>query len=244
MKHTYEELAGMIDHSLLHPALTDAQIEEGCRLAARYRVASVCVKPAAVPLAAAALAGTGVRVGAVAGFPHGSGTTRVKRFEIEAACEDGAQEVDATVNVGKVLGGQWDYVEKELRALCEAAHAAGAIIKIIFETDFLPDDETKIRLCRASADAGADFVKTSTGFGFVRGPDGRYGYRGATERDIRLMRAHCPSRVGVKAAGGVRDLDALIRMREAGASRCGATATAAILDEYRRRAAAEAGSTG
>jgi deoxyribose-phosphate aldolase len=235
MKYSYEELAGMIDHSLLHPTLTDAELEAGCRLAARYRVVSVCIKPYAVKRAAELLQGTGVLVGAVVGFPHGGSTTEVKRQETRIACQDGATEIDVVVNVGKVLSGAWDYVEQDLRAVVEESHAHGAIVKVIFENDFLPDDATKIRLCEISERVGAEFVKTSTGYGFVKGGDGRYGYAGATDADLRLMRAHVSKKVQVKAAGGVRDLDDLIRVRDLGCTRVGATATAAMLDEYRRR---------
>jgi deoxyribose-phosphate aldolase len=238
MACTYSDLAKMIDHSLLHPTLTDRELDEGCRQAVHYGVASVCIKPYYVRRAAELLAGTGVRVGAVIGFPHGSNTTEVKRFETEAACRDGAVEIDMVANLGKALSGDWAYVEQDLRAVCDEAHRHGALVKVIFENDFLPDDATKIRLCQVSEKAGADFVKTSTGYGFVKGPDGRYGNRGATEHDLGLMRAHCSARVQVKAAGGVRDLDGLLRARELGCSRCGASATAAILDEFRRREAA------
>jgi len=235
MKHTYQELAGMIDHSLLHPTLTDEELKAGCELAAKYRVATVCIKPYAVKLASHWLAGSGVKVGTVVGFPHGSSATEVKRCETETACRDGAAEIDMVINIGKALSGDWQYVEEDIRAVVAAAHARGAIVKVIIENDFLPDDAIKARLCRICEAAGADFVKTSTGFGFVRGPDGKYSYKGATESDLRLMRASCSAKVQVKAAGGVRDLDGLMRVREAGATRCGATATAAMLEEYRRR---------
>lgn len=235
MKYSYEELAGMIDHSLLHPALTDEELRAGCALAARYRVATVCIKPYAVKLAADCLRGTGVKVGTVVGFPHGSSVTTVKRLETEAACRDGAVEIDMVVNVGKALSGDWAYVEQDMREVVEEAHRHGAIVKVIFENDWLPDETTKIKLCQVCEAAGAAFVKTSTGYAFVKGADGKYSSRGATESDLRLMRAHCSDRVQVKAAGGVRNLDALIAAREAGASRVGATATAAILDEYHRR---------
>ncbi len=238
MGYTYEDLAGMIDHSLLHPTLTDRELEDGCHLAARYQVASVCIKPYYVKRAAELLAGTGVRVGTVIGFPHGGSSTPVKRFETATACLDGAVEIDMVANVGKVLSGDWAYVEQDLRAVCAEAHAHQAIVKVIFENDFLPDDATKIRLCQTCERAGADFVKTSTGYGFVKGKDGTYSYRGATEHDLALMRANCSARIQVKAAGGVRDLDGLIRVRDLGGRRCGATATAAILDEFRRREAA------
>jgi deoxyribose-phosphate aldolase len=246
MKYTYEELAGMLDHSLLHPTLTDAELDEGCRLAARYRVASVCIKPYAVRRAAELLRGTGVRVGCVVGFPHGSSATEVKRYETELACRDGAVEIDMVLNLGKALSGDWDYVERDVRAVCDEAHRHGARVKVILETDYLArggaglsSDDLKRRLCELCERAGADWVKTSTGYGFVKQPDGSYNYRGATEHDLALMRAACSPRVQVKAAGGVRDLDALIRVRDLGATRCGTSVTAALLDEYRRRAAAE-----
>lgn len=230
----------MIDHSLLHPTMTDRELREGCRIARKYRVASVCIKPYAVKLAARLLKGSGVAVGAVVGFPHGSGTTAVKRFETEQACRDGATEIDVVLNIGKALSGDWAYVEQDLRAVVRAAHRRRAIVKAILENDFLPDDRIKRRLCRICERAGADFVKTSTGYGFVKQADGTYSYKGATDADLTLMRAVTSTKVQVKAAGGVRDLDALMRVRDLGAARCGATATAAMLDEYRRRAAAEA----
>jgi len=242
MKYTYDELAGMIDHSLLHPTMTDRELEDGCALAAKYRVASVCIKPYAVARAAQLLAGMGVAVGAVVGFPHGSSTTEVKKFETEVACRDGATEIDVVINVGKALSGDWDYVQKDIAEVVETAHRNGAILKVIFENDFLPNDETKIQLCQVCEQAGADYVKTSTGYGFVKGADGKYSYKGATESDLKLMRANCSPRVKVKAAGGVRDLDGLIRCRDLGAARLGASATAAILNEYiQREAAGESG---
>lgn len=237
MKYTYAELAGMIDHSLLHPTLTDRELEEGCRIAARYQVASVCIKPYAVRRACELLQGTTVKVGTVVGFPHGGSTTEVKRYETEVACREGAVEIDMVINVGKALSGDWNYVESDIRAVVEEAHKHGAIVKVIFENDFLPDDAVKTQLCRICEAVNADFVKTSTGYGFVKGADGRYSYQGATEPDLQLMRANCSPRVQVKAAGGIRDLDALIRARDLGVTRVGASATAALLDEYRRRAA-------
>ena len=239
MRYTYDELAGMIDHSLLHPALTDRELREGCRVARRYRVASVCIKPYAVRMAVGLLKGSGVAVGAVVGFPHGSSATDVKRFETAKACRDGAREIDVVINIGKALSGDWAYVERDLRAVVREAHRHRAIVKVILENDFLPDDTVKRKLCRLCERAGADFVKTSTGYGFVKGPDGRYSYQGATDTDLRLMRKATSKKVQIKAAGGVRDLDGLMHVRDLGVARCGATATAAMLDEYRRRAEEE-----
>lgn len=248
MNYTCEELAGMIDHSLLHPTLTDQELEEGCRLAARYGVASVCIKPYFIKRAAELLQGTGVKVGAVIGFPHGNSATESKRYETELACRDGAVEIDMVINIGKALGGDWDYVERDVKAVCDEAHGHGAKVKVIFENDYLGQggaglsgDQFKGNLAALCERAGADWIKTSTGYGFVKGKDGRYSYQGATEADVRLMRASVSEKVQVKAAGGVRDLDTVIRMRELGASRCGASATAAILEECRARERSEAG---
>jgi len=246
MKYTYEEMAKMIDHSLLHPTMTDQDIEEGCRLAAEYDVASVCIKPYAVKRAATFLKGSNVKVGAVIGFPHGNSTTESKRYETELACKDGAVEIDMVINIGKAMSGDWDYVESDVKAVCDEAHAHGAKVKVIFENDYLTEggaglgsDDFKRKLCKLSERAGVDWVKTSSGYGFVKGADGKYSYKGATEHDLSLMRANVSAKVQVKAAGGVRDLDGLIKVRDLGGSRCGATATAAMLDDYRKRAAAE-----
>jgi deoxyribose-phosphate aldolase len=146
-------------------------------------------------------------------------------------------EIDMVINVGKALSGDWDYVEKDVRAVCDEAHKHGAIVKVIFENDYLPNDEIKIRLCQVCEKAGADFVKTSTGYGFVKQPNGGYNYKGATENDLKLMRANCSPKVQVKAAGGVRDLDGLIKVRDLGGARCGASATVSMLDEARKREA-------
>ena len=234
MKYTYEELAKMIDHSLLHPTMTDQDLEDGCKVAAKYGVASVCIKPYAVKRAAEFLKGTGVFVGAVIGFPHGNSATESKRYETELACKDGAVEIDMVINLGKALGGDWEYVERDVRTVCDEAHKHGAKVKVIFE-----NDDIKVKLCQLCERAGADWVKTSSGYGFVKQADGSYNYKGATEHDLALMRASVSAKVQVKAAGGVRDLDGLIKVRDLGGSRCGATATAAMMDEYRRREAAE-----
>jgi deoxyribose-phosphate aldolase len=243
--YTYDEMAQMIDHSLLHPTMTDEELDAGCRIAAKYRVASVCIKPYAARRAAELLKGTGVKVGCVIGFPHGNSATEVKRYETELACRDGAVEIDMVINLGKALGGDWAYVEADILAVCTEAHRHGAKVKVIFENDYLGNggaglsgDDFKRRLCQICERAGADWVKTSTGYGFVKGADGKYSYQGATAHDLKLMRAACSPKVEVKAAGGVRDLDGLILVRDLGCSRCGATATAAMLDEQRRREAA------
>lgn len=225
------ELAKMIDHSILHPTYTDKDLEKGCALAATYHVASVCVKPYAVKQAKKLLSGSDVVVGCVIGFPHGNSAIEVKVFETETAVNDGATEIDMVVNIGKVLQSDWVYVEKEIRAVTGACHRGGAIVKVIFENDFMPSDEPKIRLCEICSQAGANFVKTSTGYGFVKQPSGEYNYKGATVKDIQLMRKHAGRNVQVKAAGGVRTLDELLAVREAGATRCGATATEVILLE-------------
>jgi deoxyribose-phosphate aldolase len=242
MKYTLEELAKMIDHSLLHPTMTDAELETGCRLAAEYKVASVCIKPYFVARAVELLRGSGVLVGAVIGFPHGSSCTESKRYETELACRDGAAEIDMVINIGKALSGDWDYVQRDVQAVCDETHRHGAKVKVIFENDYLTkggaglsSDDFKRRLCELCERAGADWVKTSSGYGFVKQPDGSYNYKGATEHDLALMRASVSPRVQVKAAGGVRDLDGLIKVRDLGATRCGATATAAMLDAYRQR---------
>ncbi len=224
-----QPIAKLIDHSLLHPTMTDDELRAGCELAKRLQVASVCIKPYAVGMAVEILAGSGVAVGTVIGFPHGGHCTEIKVQEAELACRQGAVELDMVVNIGKVLSGDWDYVEADVRAVVDAAHRHGAIAKVIFENDFLASDAQKIRLCEICERAGADFVKTSTGYGFVKQPDGTYSYRGATEEDIRLMRSHCSEKVQVKAAGGVRTYADTLRMRELGVARVGASATEAIL---------------
>ena len=231
---TVHELAKMIDHSLLHPTMTDAEIAEGCRLARRYDVATACVKPYAIALAREILAGSDVGVCPVIGFPHGNSTTAIKVQEAVAAAQDGGIEIDAVINVGKALGGDWAYVRDEVRALNDAVKAHGALLKVIFENDYLEDSHI-VRLCEIGSEVGVAFVKTSTGYGFVKQPDGSYNYRGATDHHLRLMREHCLPSVQIKAAGGVRTLDDLLRVRALGVTRVGATATATMLDEARRR---------
>jgi deoxyribose-phosphate aldolase len=221
---TYADIAKMLDHSLLQQTLTDAELEQGCRTARAYDVASVCIKPYFVRRAAEILAGSTVAVGTTIGFPHGGHLTRVKVAEAEAALADGARELDMVVNIGKVLSREYRYVADDIRAVVEAAHRSGAIVKVIFENCFL-QNEHKEQLCRICGEVGADFVKTSTG----------YGAAGATDEDLRLMRRCAPPHVQVKAAGGVRTFDRLLAVRELGVTRVGATATRAILDECKAR---------
>jgi deoxyribose-phosphate aldolase len=229
------ELAKMIDHSILNPVMTDDDLIRECTLAKKYNVASVCVKPYAVKTAFGILEGSDVLVGCVIGFPHGNSSTQVKVFEAEQACNDGATEIDMVINMGKALGGEWDYVEKEIKAITDTCHQNRAIVKVIFETDYIKKEEDKIKLCEICTRVGADFVKTSTGYGFVKQPSGDYNYKGATIEDIKLMRKHSGPKVQVKCAGGVRTLDDLLKMKEAGASRSGATATEAMLKEAMSR---------
>lgn len=224
-----ESIAKLIDHALLHPTMTDDSIRQGCQLAKRLGVASVCVKPYAIPLAVEELAGSDVSVGTVIGFPHGSNTSACKAMEARNACELGAKELDMVVNVGKAISGDWKYVEADIRAVVEAGREHDAIVKVIFETDFLPDDETKRKLCEACNNAGADFVKTSTGFGFTKQPEGGYNYTGATEADIRLMREHANDDVQIKASGGVRTYEDAVKMRELGCTRLGSSSSEAIV---------------
>ncbi|BDC51549.1 deoxyribose-phosphate aldolase [Bryobacterales bacterium F-183] len=222
--YTYSDVAKMIDHSLLNPTLTDRDLEEGIALALRYDVASVCIMPHALRRASDLLKGSDVRSSTTVGFPHGVQTTAVKLADTEQALRDGGQELDMVVNISKVLSGDWTYVEQDMRAVIDATHAAGQKVKVIFETCYL-NDKQKIILCEISSGLGADWVKTSTG----------YGTGGATIEDLKLMREHAACHVQVKAAGGIRDLDAQLGVRAIGVSRVGATRTAAMLDDARRR---------
>ncbi len=226
---TERDIAKTIDHSLLRPELDDAFVEAGCRLAAEYDVASVCVRPADVRRARAILAGTDVAVGTTIGFPHGNHLTAAKVFEAQRALADGATELDMVIQIGALKAGRDADVGADIKAIVDVAHAAGAIVKVIFENAYLTDDE-KIRACRLTEAAGADYVKTSTGFAPT----------GATHDDLRLMRANTSPHVGVKAAGGVRTLDALLDVMALGVTRVGATATAAIIDDFRARKAGTA----
>ncbi len=233
---TLRDLAKMIDHSLLHPTMTDAILKEGCELAAKYDCATVCIKPYAVPMVAELLADSSVEVCAVAGFPHGNSHTDTIITEAIRACKEGATEIDIVSNTGKVLGGDWDYVAAELKAVNEAVVGEKAILKVIFENDFLEESHIK-KLCEICSNLNIAFVKTSTGYGFVKQANGDYSYKGATEEHLRLMRASCPDNIQVKAAGGVRDLDGLLFVRALGITRIGATATQVMLDDAAARLA-------
>jgi len=222
-------IAALIDHALLHPTLTDAQLREGCELARRLQVASACVKPYAVSMAAEILSGSRTAACTVIGFPHGSPATETKRLEAQLACRDGATELDMVVNVGKVLSRDWAFVEADIRAVVEAAHEHGALAKVIFENEYLPTDDLKIELCRICSKVHADFVKTSTGFGFVSRPAGGFAAIGATDHDLKLMRANTDPRVGLKASGGVRSYADALRVVELGATRIGTSASEAIV---------------
>lgn len=230
---TYEQLAKVIDHSLLRPELTSQEVIEGCQLAARYHVATVCVKPCHVRLAAEQLKDSDVLVSTVVGFPHGSSVTEIKVAEAQRAMDDGAVELDMVVNIGELRSGNDEYVYQDIKAVCDVAHARGAKVKVILENGYLTDEQ-KVRGCQLAEKAGADWVKTSTGFA----PGG------ATLDDLRLMRHSVSEKVQIKAAGGVRTLDALLAVIEAGVNRCGATATAKILDDFKARLAGEQTSAG
>jgi deoxyribose-phosphate aldolase len=218
---TYQQLAKVIDHSLLRPELTEADVIAGCQLAARYHTASVCVKPCHVRLAAEQLRGSDVLVTTVVGFPHGANLTAVKVEEARLAMDDGAVELDMVINIGQLRSGKVDFVRDDIRAVCEAAHARGMKVKVILENAYLTDEQ-KVLACQLAEQAGTDWVKTSTGFA----PSG------ATLDDLRLMRRTVSPRIQVKAAGGVRTLPALLDVIDVGATRCGATATATILDDF------------
>jgi deoxyribose-phosphate aldolase len=224
MNYTYSDIAKMIDHSLLNPALTARELEDGCQLAIKYDVASVCILPYYLRRCAELLRGSTVAASTTIGFPHGGHTTQTKRAEAQQALANGCQELDMVVNISAVKSGDWDYVRRDIAAVIEVAHAEGQKVKVIFENCYLADDE-KIRLCQICGELAADWVKTSTG----------YGSGGATIEDLKLMRQHSPPQVQVKAAGGVRDLDKLLEVRALGVTRCGASRTSDILDECRRR---------
>lgn len=224
MNWTYETVARRIDHSLLNPILTTKEIAQGCELAARYQAASVCVKPFGVPLAAKILQGTGVEVGTTVGFPHGGHATAVKVHETITAIEQGATEIDMVINIGWAIQGEWSLIRDEIGAITQACHDRKAVLKVIFENCYLNDDQ-KRTLCQICGDVNADYVKTSTG----------YGTSGSTWDDLILMRNASPAHVKLKAAGGIRTLDEALRCVELQCDRIGASKTAEMLDEWRKR---------
>ncbi|CAN5539983.1 deoxyribose-phosphate aldolase [soil metagenome] len=229
------DVVGLIDHALLSPSLTDAQMVEDLRAIRAFPVATVCIKPYAVALAVEELRGTSIGVCTVIGFPHGSSATSIKVAESELAFRDGATEIDMVVNVGKVLSEDWSFVRDEICAVLAVARANGGLLKVIFENDFLPSDAFKVKLCEICSEVGVDFVKTSTGYGFVKNSSGSFSARGATVHDVALMRAHSRPEMGIKASGGIRSLDGLFELVEAGATRVGASGTAALYEEARVR---------
>ncbi len=221
---TLKEIAKLLDHSTLQPFLTDDDIRRGCDIALKYGTATVCARPGDMKLVSAALKGSTVLPCTVIGFPHGAHTTDVKVYESQRALEDGCRELDMVINIGKLLTGNESYVRDEIAALAEVCHRSDAILKVIIETCYLSDEQKRLA-CRLSEEAGADFVKTSTG----------YGKGGATQSDIVLMRSAVSPKVRVKASGGIRDLDTVLLLHQSGADRCGVSATEAIMEEAIRR---------
>ena len=222
------EILKMVDHSLLSPSLTDEQLQEGCAVAAQYHTASVCVKPYHVRQAAELLKNTDVLVGAVISFPHGNSSIEIKAAETEQVITDGAVEVDMVVNIGKVLCEDWDYIDEEIETIRKITIDAGAVLKVIFENDLLPDDKYKIRLCELCSKHSVDFVKTSTGYNYIKGPDGKYSYQGATMHDLKLMREYSAPDVQVKAAGNSGSLEIVLQLRDIGVTRTGTGKTAEL----------------
>lgn len=224
MDYAYLDIAKMIDHSLLNPILTVEELEKGLQVALDYDVGSVCIMPYYLKRCAEVLAGSTVKASTTIGFPHGGHTTAVKVTETRQALLDGGEELDMVVNISKVLSGDWDYVRTDIKAVIDMTHDYGQKVKVIFENCYL-NDEQKIRLCEICGELGADWIKTSTG----------YGTGGATDEDLKLMRRHSPENVQVKAAGGVRSFDRLLEVRALGVTRVGASRTAEMLDECKQR---------
>ncbi len=220
MEYTCEDIARMIDHSLLRPELTEKDVREGCEVAKKYKVASVCCRPCDLALVTELLKGSDVKPSTVIGFPHGCNKTETKVFEAEQAIADGALELDMVLNIAKLLDGDHDYVRKDIKAVVDVAHSQGVAVKVIFENFYL-NDEQKKAACRLAEEAGVDFVKTSTGFAGG----------GATIEDLQLMRENVSEKVQVKAAGGVRDLEMAVKVREVGCTRFGATRTETIMEQ-------------
>jgi len=231
---TLQSIAKMIDHSLLHPTMTDAEILRGCDVARKYDVATVCIKPYAIGMCKEHLVGSSVGICSVVTFPHGNSTTSMKVRESEEAIEAGATEIDMVVNIGKVLGGDWAYVSDDIKQVNDAVISRNAILKVIFETDYLSDRHIA-KLCEICSGLAVAFVKTSTGYGFVKQPNGMYSYKGAIDHHLTLMREKCSPAVQIKAAGGVRTLDDVLRVLSLGVTRIGATATVEIMEEAKAR---------
>jgi deoxyribose-phosphate aldolase len=236
-----KEIARMIDHALLHPTLTDKDIVDGCELAKKYGVASVCVKPYSVKLAKSILKDSEVKVGTVIGFPHGSNSIETKLFEAKQAISDGAEELDMVINIGKLLSADFEYIQKEIQTIVEITKRNYLIVKVIFETDYLTDDFSKIKLCEICSTLKVDFVKTSTGFGYKKMADGSFNTEGATDCDLILMRTYCSPEVQIKASGGIRRLEDVLRVKKLGVTRVGTSATEAILNEGKRGGALSEG---
>lgn len=239
-EYTYQEIAGMIDHALLHPTLTDEELASGCSLAHLYEVATVCVKPYHVGQAVKKLETSSVKVCTVIGFPHGTNLSEIKKLETQRACEQGAREVDMVINLGKAKSGDWKYIEEEISQVCETARQGNAKTKVIFENDYWNScksvsegDSIKKKLCKICETVGANWVKTSTGFGFVAQADGSMATMGATEHDIALMAGTCSNKVEIKAAGGIKNFATLLKMKDLGVSRIGTSSTRLILEECR-----------
>jgi deoxyribose-phosphate aldolase len=226
------EIAKMIDHSVLHPTATDSDLTEACRVAMRWNVASLCVKPCDVPLAVNYLVGTTVKVCTVIGFPHGTSALAIKHEEAALALNQGAKEIDMVVNLGKILSGSWDYAIAEVDIINALCKQNKALLKVIFENDFIPNDHIKIQLTKTCRDLGVDFVKTSTGFGFTRQDDGSFAARGATMHDCSLMVKHAGDTMKVKASGGIKTLEDVLAFRNIGVTRIGTSSTQSIMNSY------------
>lgn len=222
-------LSKMIDHSLLHPTMTAKDLEDGCKLAMKYNVASVCVKPYAVYETKKILSKSDVKIGTVIGFPHGNSKISVKVEEAKQACYDGADEIDMVINIGKALEKDFIYIEKEIREINNEVKKRNSILKVIFENDYLDNDTIK-ELCRICSFIKVDYIKTSTGYGFVKQPCGNYSYDGATESDLKLMHKNLNGNVEVKAAGGIRTLEDLLFVKSIGVTRVGCTNTEQIIN--------------
>jgi len=221
MNCTAEEISKMIDHAILSPQTTIEEAKKSCKIATKFNVASVCCKPYFLPWCVEELFGTNTVPSTVIGFPHGGQSTAIKTREALQALKDGAVELDMVVNIGEVVNNNWPYVNKEIDEVVKISRLVdNTLLKIIFENCYLTDEQ-KIKLCNICTDAGVNFVKTSTG----------YGERGATVEDVQLMRKHVPKHIGVKAAGGIRDLKTLLTLVKAGANRIGVSRTAFVMEE-------------